>query len=106
MVPAPITAALRMGRVGVVSHTSTMQFAGLRTPVREIAAALNANFVVEATLVAEPGGIKVVARIVNAATDRKAWVQDYHGTADALPDLSRTIANDIATAVLKLQPAR
>jgi TolB-like protein len=96
----------RLGRVGVVSHTSAMQFAGVRKPLREIAAALNAQFVVEATIEAEPGGIKVVARIVNAATDRKMWVQDYHGRPDALHDLGREIARDIATAVLTVRPVR
>jgi adenylate cyclase len=96
----------RLGRVGVVSHTSAMQFAGARKPLPEIAAALKANFVVEATIEAEPGGIKVVARLVNAATDRKVWVRDYHGRAEALPDLTRTVAEGISAAVLTRQPAR
>jgi TolB-like protein len=96
----------RLGRVGVVSHTSAMQFAGVNKPLREIAAALNADFIVEATIENEPAGIKVVARIVNAATDRKMWVKDYHGRPDALHDLSREIADGIATAVVTRQPAR
>jgi TolB-like protein len=96
----------RLGRVSVVSHTSAMQFAGVRKPLREIAAALNADFVVEATIETEPAGLKVVARLVNAATDRKVWVQDYHGRADDVHGLSRSIADGIATAVLTRQPAR
>jgi len=103
---AVTTELARLGKVGVVSHTSVMQYAGVKKPLREIAAALDANFVVEATIQTEPAGIKVVARIVNAATDRKAWVQDYHGRLDALHDLAVEIADDIATAVLTLQPAR
>ena len=96
----------RLGEVDVVSHTSAMQFAGGKKSLREIAAALNVKFVVEATIAAEPGGIKIVARIVNAATDRKAWVQDYHGRPDALHDLSREIARDVATTVLGLHSTR
>jgi hypothetical protein len=34
------------------------------------------------------------------------WVQEYHGPPDALPDLSREIARDVAAAVPTLQPAR
>ena len=49
---------------------------------------------------------QVTRRLVNAATDRKVWVQDYHGRGDALPDLSRQIAAGIAAAVVRLQPAR
>jgi TolB-like protein len=96
----------RLGRVGVVSHTSATQFAGLRKPLREIAAALHADFIAEATIEAEPGGIKVVTRLVNAATDRKVWVQDYHGRVEGLHDLSRTIADGISTAVLTRQSVR
>lgn len=96
----------RLGTVGVVSHTSVMQFAGVRKPLREIAAALDADFLMEATVDAEPGGLRVVARLVNAHTDRKAWVQDFHGRADALHDLSRQIAADTAAAILRIQPAR
>lgn len=102
-----VTSALaRLGRVGVVSHTSATQFAGVKKPLREIAAALNASFVVEATIEPEPDGIKIVARLVNASTDRKVWVRDYHGRADGLDDLSHAIAEDISTAVLTRQPAR
>jgi len=96
----------RLGRVGVVSHTSAMQFTGVRKPLREIAAALHAAFVVEGTIETEPAGLKVVVRIVDAATDRKIWVRDYHGRMEALHELSRDIADGIATAVLTRQPAR
>jgi TolB-like protein len=96
----------RLGKVGVVSHTSAMQFAGTRTPLREIAAALNADFLMEATVEPEPDGIRVVARLVNGAADRKVWVQDFHGKADALHDLSRRIAAEAAAAVLRASSAR
>ena len=96
----------RLGTVGVVSHTSAMQFAGTRTPLREIGAALNADFLMEATVEPEPGGIRVVARLVNGAADRKVWVQDFHGKTDALRDVSRQIAVETAAAVLKAYSAR
>jgi TolB-like protein len=96
----------RLQQVEVVSHTSAMQFAGTRKPLKEIAATLKANFIVEGSLDTEPGGVKVVLRLVNAATDRKAWVQDYHVHPEALHDLSRVIARDIATAVLKVHSGR
>lgn len=96
----------RLGTVGVVSHTSAMQFAGIRKPLREIGAALNADFLMEATVEAEPAGLRVVARLVNGTADRKIWVQDFHGKADALHDLSRQIAAEAASAVIRARPAR
>lgn len=97
-----VTAELaRLGSVSVVSHTSAMQFAGERKPLREIAQALNAAFVVEASIENVNGGIRVMARVVNAATDRKMWVEDYAGRPDDLGELSRQIAGGVSTAVLR-----
>lgn len=97
-----VTAELaRLGTVSVVSHTSAMQFAGERKPLREIAAALNAAFVVEASIENVSGGLRVMARVVNAATDRKMWVEDYAGRPDDLAGLSRQIAAGASAAVLQ-----
>ena len=58
-----VTAELaRLGTVSVVSHTSAMQFDRERKPLREIAAALNAGFIVEASVENVAGGISVMAR--------------------------------------------
>jgi TolB-like protein len=101
-----VTAELaRLGTVGVVSHTSAMQFAGERKPLREIAQALNAAFIVEGSVENVAGGIRVMARIVNATTDRKMWVQDFAGRPDDLRTLSKSIAAGVSEAVLKGPPA-
>ena len=97
-----VTAELaRLGTVSVVSHTSAMQFAGQRKPLRDIAAALNASFVVEGSIENAGEGIRVMARVVNAATDRKMWVQEYAGRPDDLRTLSRSIAAGVSAAVLR-----
>jgi TolB-like protein len=97
-----VTAELaRLGTVGVVSHTSAMQFAGTRTPVREIARALDAAFVVEASIENDITGIRMMVRLVNATTDRKVWVEEFHGRPDDLPTLSKTIAAAVSAAMLK-----
>ena len=98
-----VTAELaRLGTIGVVSHTSAMQFKGVRKPLREIAAALDAGVIMEASLDRAGDDVRIVARLVDAATDRKVWVKDYRApTADAdLRSLSRTIAADVSEAVL------
>jgi len=97
-----VTAELaRLGTVSVVSHTSAMQFAGERKPLREIAEALNAAFVVEASIENVNGGIRVMARLVDTSTDRKVWVEDYAGRANDLGGLSRQIAAGVSAAVLQ-----
>ncbi|MDP2318668.1 MAG: hypothetical protein Q8O42_04925 [Acidobacteriota bacterium] len=101
-----VTAELaRLGTVSVVSHTSAMQFAGERKPLPEIAAALNARYIVEASIENVGDGIRVMARVVNAATDRKMWVEDYAGRPDDLAGLSRQIAAGVSAAVLRAPQA-
>ena len=75
----------RLGTLSVASHTSAMQFDGQRRPMSEIAAALNRAYVVEASVDDEASELLVVARIVNAETDRKMWVSDYRGAARRCP---------------------
>lgn len=90
----------RLGTLSVVSHTSAMQFAGVRKPLREIAAALDADVIMEGSVENKPDGIVVVARLVNASTDRKMWVENFPGQTDDLQDLNRRIAAAVSAAVL------
>ena len=59
MTESVTTELARLGTVGVASHTSAMQFAGARKPLREIAAALNTGFILEASVEREPNGLLV-----------------------------------------------
>ena len=95
------TELARLGTVGVASHTSAMQFAGVRKPLREIAASLNANFILEASVEREPSGLLVTTRIVSADTDRKIWVSDYRGAADDVRGISQRIAFDVSAELLR-----
>lgn len=92
----------RLGTVGVASHTGAMQFAGMRRPLREIAAALNTGFILEASVEREPNGVLVSTRIVRAETDRKIWVADYRGAADDVRGISQRIAFDVSAELLRL----
>ena len=97
-----VTAELaRLGTVSVASHTSAMQFAGKRAPLTEISAALNVDFVLEASIDEEPDGLLAVVRIVDTATNRKVWIADYRGTADEARMLSQRIAFDVGGELVK-----
>jgi len=83
MITEAVTSELaRLGTISVASYTSAMQFEGQRRPMSEVAAALKSVYVVEASVDDEASEILVVARIVNAETDRKMWVSDYRGARD------------------------
>lgn len=96
----------RLGTVSVASYTSAMQFEGQRRPMSDIAAALKSNYVVEASIDDEASEILVVARIVNAVTDRKLWVSDYRGARDDVRGIAQRIAFDVSAAILERESTR
>ena len=100
------TELARSGTVHVVSHTSARQFEGVRRPLREIARALEADFIVEGSVEKRLDSVRVSARIVDGATDQKIWVKDFDGSASRLPELQRDIAAAIAAAVSTRTPPR
>jgi TolB-like protein len=89
----------RLGTLGVVSRTSTLQFAGTRRPLRDIAQALDATLIMEGTITPRGDRLRVTPRVVDAAIDRKVWIEDFDGTVDDLPELHRRIAAAVDTAV-------
>ena len=99
-----ITAELaRPGTLGVVSHTSALQYEDVRPrpSLREIAKALNAQFVLEGRVRDEAGRINIQVVLVDALLDRKVWVHDVGGSASDIPDMQRQIAQAASVAVLQ-----
>ena len=98
-----ITAEIaRLGTLGVVSHTSSLQYADARprTSLPEIAKALNAQFILEGNVRDEAGHIRIQVRLVNAALDRKFLVRDFQGAAADIPELQRQIAQAASAAII------
>lgn len=95
------TELARLGTVGVASYTSAMQFTGQRKPIPEIAAVLNADFILEASIEHESTGLLVSTRIVDGKTDRKVWVSDYRGAADDVRGISQRIAFDVSAELMR-----
>jgi TolB-like protein len=97
-----VTAELaRLGTVGVVSHTSALQFAGVRRPLREIAQALDATLILEGTVSNDGGQVRVQVRLVDGTRDRKVWVEDYVGQAAEPKELERRIAQGASAAATR-----
>jgi TolB-like protein len=88
----------RLGTLGVVSHTSAMQFAGVRRPLREVARSLNADVVMEGSIETEGDRLRVMTRLVDASNDRKFWVEEFTGDTTEVGELQRRIAAAAAAA--------
>jgi TolB-like protein len=101
MTEAVTSELARLGTISVASYTSAMQFTGQRRSMSEVAAALRSAYVVEASVDDEASEILVVARIVNAETDRKIWVSDYRGAREDVRGIAQRIAFDVSAALLE-----
>jgi TolB-like protein len=100
------TELARLGTISVASFTSAMQFDGRHPAMSEVAAALKSHYIVEASVDDEASEILVVARIVNAETDRKMWVSDYRGQRDDVRGIAQRIAYDVSVAIREREATR
>jgi TolB-like protein len=99
-----ITAELaRLGTLGVVSHTSALQYADPRPrgSLKEIAKALNAQFVLEGKVRDDAGHLTIQVLLVDASLDRKFWVHDVTGSPADIPEMQRQLAQGASAAILK-----
>jgi TolB-like protein len=98
---AVTTELARIGTVAVVSRASVSQYTGEMRPAREIAKALNVDFIMESTLTVESANLHVVTRLVDGTLDRKVWVGEYDTAAGEIRELARRIAAEAAAGALK-----
>jgi TolB-like protein len=96
----------RFPALAVVSHTSALQFVRARRPLNEIAQALNAALIIEGSVVTKVDRVRVSARLIDGATDRKIWVQDFDAPSSDLTALQREIAKALATAIANRPSSR
>ena len=92
------TELVRMASLQVISRTSTLQYATVRRPLREVAQSLNANIVVEASVLTEGDRVRVQARLVDPDVDRKLSLHEFEGTRQNLDELQRQIARAISAS--------
>jgi TolB-like protein len=97
----------RIGTLGVVSHTSALQFgSGARGPSKEIARALRADVLMEGSVSRAGNRVDVNVRLVNGTTDRKIWVKDFTGDAGNPRELERRIAMAVVPVALDARGTR
>lgn len=83
----------------VRSRTSSAQFRGRRGGIRDVARALDARLLIEASVRPRGQDLDVEVRLVDATMDRKVWVDGFVGARDDLPALERRVAAGIAAAI-------
>lgn len=94
-----VTAAfVKRDRFSVVPSTTARQFAAHRPGVKEIAAALQADIIMEARMTLQEDDVKIEVRLSDGALDRKFWVGDQFVGAN-LDELASQIAQSASVAI-------
>jgi TolB-like protein/Tfp pilus assembly protein PilF/predicted Ser/Thr protein kinase len=106
-----LTATLaRIQSLKVISSTSAMYYKGKNKPLREIAAELRVDAVVEGSVMRSGERVRVTAQLVEGTTDRHLWASSYErDLRDVLAlqaDVARAIAEEVRTALTPGEKAR
>lgn len=97
----------RLGSVGVVSHITARQYGrDRRLTAGQIAAALDADVLIEGTVSRSGEQVDVVVRLVNGTRDRKMWADSFTGSTGDLRELERRIAQALGPAAARARPER
>lgn len=97
----------RLGSVGVVSHITARQYGrDRRLTAGQIAAALDADLLIEGAVTRSGEQVDVMVRLVGALRDRKMWADSFTGSARDLRELERRIAQAVAPAAARARPER
>jgi len=96
MTEALITDLARLKGVDVISRTSVLQYKATKTPLREIARALSVDAIVEGSVIRAGDRVRVTAQLIEGATDKHLWANDYDRDARDVLALQHDVADAIA----------
>jgi eukaryotic-like serine/threonine-protein kinase len=99
MTDALISAIARKQVVGVVSRTAVMRYKGAPGTTEEIAKALHADAVIEATVFRDGERIRINAQMTEPTTLRYLWAQTYERDVKDVLDAQRELVDTIAAEV-------
>jgi TolB-like protein len=94
-----------MDGLSVVSRTSAVHYKRVGKPLGEIARELSVDWIVEGSLVAGDGRVRIVGQLIDASKDEHVWAAAYDRQLEnplmLQTSLAATIARDLDTAIAR-----
>jgi len=97
-----ITNLAQLSKLRVISRTSTMQYAGTRKSVPQIARELNVDGIVEGSVSRSGDRVRIRVQLIYAPRDQHLWAAAYDRNVNDVLELQAAAARDIANE-LKLE---
>jgi TolB-like protein/DNA-binding winged helix-turn-helix (wHTH) protein len=92
-------------KLGVIARTSAMQYKGSHKDVRQIAAELGVDYVLEGSVRREGGRVRIAAQLIQVRDQSHKWAEDYDRDLRDILALQSDVAGAIAEQIrLKLTP--
>lgn len=91
----------RLNQLVVISRTSSFNFKGSNTDIREIGRKLNVNYVLEGSVRKDKDKVRITAQLIEVASGAHIWSQTYDRTLDSIFALQDELTFAI-TQALKL----
>jgi TolB-like protein/DNA-binding winged helix-turn-helix (wHTH) protein len=89
----------KISTLRVISRTSAMASKGAHKTVPEIARELNADAVVEGTVLLSGNRVRITVQLVQAATDRQLWAETYERDLRDVLAIQDEVAGSIANTL-------
>jgi TolB-like protein/DNA-binding winged helix-turn-helix (wHTH) protein/Tfp pilus assembly protein PilF len=99
MTEALIGNLARISALRVVSRTSVMRFKGTRTPLPEIAQALNVDAVIEGSVQRTGDRVRISTQLIHAPTDTHLWAREYERELTDILKLQSEVARAVADEI-------
>jgi len=87
------------GTLEVIASTTSRQVASTSSRLHDVAAALDADVLIEANVTTQGDRVLVEARAIDSAGEQKFWVDSFASAIDDLDTLQHDIASRVAEAV-------
>jgi TolB-like protein/DNA-binding SARP family transcriptional activator/Flp pilus assembly protein TadD len=85
--------------LGVISRTSVLEYRGPRGNLREIAAGLGADIVLEGSVQRSDGRVRITLQLIQAARDVHLWAEHYDRDLDDIFAIQTDVARHVARVV-------
>jgi serine/threonine protein kinase/tetratricopeptide (TPR) repeat protein len=99
MTEALISDLAQVSALRVISRTSVMQYKGTRKALRQIAAELGVDAVIEGSVMRAGDRVRITAQLIDGKTDQHLWAHDYQRDLRDVLALQADVARSIAQAV-------
>jgi serine/threonine-protein kinase len=110
MTEAVIADLAKIKAMKVISRTSVMQYKNSKKSMREIASALNADAVVEGSVMRSADRVRITVELIDASSDQHLWAESYERDLKNVfglqGEVAQAIAQHVRVAVTPQEQAR